>query len=213
MEEEMKKAIIAKKVGMTQIFTPEGVVIPVTVLQAGPCKVTQVKTAETDGYDAVQLAFGEIKEKNVTKPLKGHFAKAGVTPLRRLKEFRLEDCTLAAGDEVKADVFAEGDKVDIHGVSKGKGYQGVIKRYGQHRGPMAHGSKYHRAVGSHGASSDPSRVFKGKKLPGHMGAANVTVQNITVVRVDAENDMILIKGAVPGSNGSVVYLTDAVKAK
>ncbi len=209
----MKKAIIAKKVGMTQVFGPEGVIIPVTVLEAGPCKVTQVKTVENDGYNAVQLAFGAIKEKNVTNPLKGHFAKANVTPLRRLKEFKLEDSTLALGDEVKADVFEEGEKVDIHGVSKGKGFQGVIKRYGQHRGPMAHGSKYHRAVGSLGASSTPSRVFKGKKLPGHMGNVNCTIQNIKIVKVDVENNMILIKGAVPGSNGSIVYLTDAVKGQ
>ena len=209
----MKKAIIAKKVGMTQVFSPEGVIIPVTVLQAGPCKVTQVKTVETDGYNAVQLAFGEVKEKNVTKPLKGHFEKANVAPLRRLKEFKLEDSALALGDEVKADVFEEGEKVDIHGVSKGKGFQGVIKRYGQHRGPMAHGSKYHRAVGSLGASSTPSRVFKGKKLPGHMGNVNCTIQNIKIVKVDVENNMILIKGAVPGSNGSIVYLTDAVKGQ
>ncbi len=209
----MKKAIIAKKVGMTQIFSPEGVIVPVTVLQAGPCAVTQVKTVETDGYNAVQLAFGEIKEKNVTKPLKGHFEKANTAPLRRLKEFKLEDSALNLGDIVKADVFEDGDKVDIHGVSKGKGFQGVIKRYGQHRGPMAHGSKYHRAVGSNGASSDPSRVFKGKKLPGHMGNVNCTIQNLSVVKVDAENNMILIKGAVPGSNGSVVYITDAVKGQ
>ena len=209
----MKKAIIAKKVGMTQIFSPEGVIVPVTVLQAGPCAVTQVKTVETDGYNAIQLAFGEIKEKNVTKPLKGHFEKANTAPLRRLKEFKLEDSALNLGDIVKADVFEEGDKVDIHGVSKGKGFQGVIKRYGQHRGPMAHGSKYHRAVGSNGASSDPSRVFKGKKLPGHMGNVSCTIQNISVVKVDAENNMILIKGAVPGSNGSVVYITDAVKGQ
>lgn len=209
----MKKAIIAKKVGMTQVFGPEGVIIPVTVLEAGPCKVTQVKTVENDGYNAVQLAFGAIKEKNVTNPLKGHFAKANVTPLRRLKEFKLADSTLALGDEVKADVFEEGEKVDIHGVSKGKGFQGVIKRYGQHRGPMAHGSKYHRAVGSLGASSTPSRVFKGKKLPGHMGNVNCTIQNIKIVKVDVENNMILIKGAVPGSNGSIVYLTDAVKGQ
>ena len=209
----MKKAIIAKKVGMTQIFSPEGVIVPVTVLQAGPCAVTQVKTVETDGYNAIQLAFGEIKEKNVTKPLKGHFEMANTAPLRRLKEFKLEDSALNLGDIVKADVFEEGDKVDIHGVSKGKGFQGVIKRYGQHRGPMAHGSKYHRAVGSNGASSDPSRVFKGKKLPGHMGNVSCTIQNLSVVKVDAENNMILIKGAVPGSNGSVVYITDAVKGQ
>ena len=198
---------------MTQIFSPEGVIVPVTVLQAGPCAVTQVKTVETDGYNAIQLAFGEIKEKNVTKPLKGHFEKANTAPLRRLKEFKLEDSALNLGDIVKADVFEEGDKVDIHGVSKGKGFQGVIKRYGQHRGPMAHGSKYHRAVGSNGASSDPSRVFKGKKLPGHMGNVSCTIQNLSVVKVDAENNMILIKGAVPGSNGSVVYITDAVKGQ
>ena len=210
----MKKAIMAKKVGMTQVFSPEGELIPVTVLQAGPCYVVQVKNPETDGYSAIQIAFGSVKEKNVTKPMKGHYEKAGITPLRKIKEFRLEDISsYKSGDEIKADIFSEGEKIDVKGVSKGKGFQGVIKRHGQHRGPMAHGSKYHRAVGSMGASSDPSRVFKGKKLPGHMGSVACTVQNLTIVRVDAENNMILVKGAVPGSNGSVISLIDSVKGQ
>ena len=206
----MKKAIIAKKIGMTQVFDSEGEIVPVTVLQAGPCKVTQVKQADTDGYDAVQLAFCPEREALATKPLQGHFKKAGVAPMKMLKEFKLEG-TFAMGDEIKADVFAEGDRVDAHGVSKGKGYAGSIKRHNQHTGPMAHGSKYHRGPGSHGGSSDPSRVFKGKKLPGHMGSENVTVSNLKVVRVDAENDMILVKGCVPGSNGSFITLTEAKK--
>ncbi len=209
----MKKAIIAKKVGMTQIFNPTGEIVPVTVLQAGPCKVVQVKTAENDGYDSIQMSFGTMKEQNVNKPMKGHYDKAGVPVGKRLKEFRLEDAQYAIGDEIKADIFAQGDKVDVHGVSKGKGFQGTIKRHGMHRGPMAHGSKYHRAVGSMGASSYPGRVFKGKKMPGHMGSVNCTVQNLTIVKVDAENDMLLIKGAVPGSNGSVIYITDTVKGQ
>ncbi len=210
----MKKAIIAKKVGMTQIFSPEGEIVPVTVLEAGPCYVAQVKTPETDNYSAIQVAFGSIKEKNVSNQLKGHFAKAGVTPLRKIKEFRLEDISsYAPGAEIKADIFAAGDRVDVKGVSKGKGYQGVIKRHGQHRGPMAHGSKSHRVTGSMGASSDPSRVFPNKKMPGHMGSVACTVQNLTIVKVDAENNMILIKGAVPGSNGSVITITDTVKAQ
>lgn len=208
----MKKAIIARKVGMTQIFNADGEMIPVTVLQAGPCNVVQVKTEAKDGYSSVQLSFGTIKEQNVNKPVKGHFEKAGVTPQRRLKEFRLEDAeNYEVGSAIKADVFAEGDLIDIHGVSKGKGFQGNIKRHGQSRGPMAHGSKYHRAVGSMGAASDPSRVFKGKNLPGQMGNVNCTVQNLTVVKVDAQKDMLLVKGAVPGSNGSIVYVTNAVK--
>ncbi len=222
MEVKMKKAIIAKKVGMTQVFAETGELIPVTVLEAGPCDVVQIKTVEKEGYDAIQLSFGEKREKittskgkevsNISKPIKGHYAKAGVAPKRNLKEFRLEDISVYnLGDTVTADIFAAGDKVDISGVSKGKGYQGNIKRHGQSRGPMAHGSKYHRAVGSMGGSSDPSRVFKGKKLPGHMGSEKVTVQNLTVVKVDAELNMILVKGAVPGANGSIITVVDSLK--
>ncbi len=208
----MEKAIIAKKVGMTQIFSPKGEIIPVTVLEAGPCNVVQVKTDEKEGYSSVQLSFGAIKINNVTKPVKGHFEKAGLEPKRRLKEFRLQDSeNYQVGQEIKADVFEAGDKVDISGVSKGKGFQGNIKRHGQSRGPMAHGSKYHRAVGSMGASSDPSRVFKGKNLPGHMGSVNCTVQNLTIVQADAEKNMLLVKGAVPGSNGSIVYVVNTIK--
>ncbi len=209
----MKKAIIAKKVGMTQIFNSTGEIVPVTVLQAGPCKVVQIKTAQKEGYDSIQISFGTVKEKNITKPMAGHYANANVPVGRNLKEFRLENAEYALGDEVKADIFAQGDKVDVHGVSKGKGFQGTIKRHGMHRGPMAHGSKYHRAVGSMGSSSYPGRVFKGKNMPGHMGSVNCTVQNLTIVKVDAENDMLLIKGAIPGSNGSVVYITDTVKGQ
>ncbi|MFA0815822.1 MAG: 50S ribosomal protein L3 [Anaerofustis sp.] len=208
----MKKAIIAKKVGMTQVFSPEGEIIPVTVLEAGPCSVVQVKSLEKDGYEAIQVSFGEIKAKNVTKPIAGHYAKVEQEPKRRLKEFRLEDvASFEVGQELKADIFETGDRVDISGVSKGKGFQGNIKRHGQSRGPMAHGSKYHRAVGSMGASSDPSRVFKGKNLPGHMGSENCTVQNMTVVKADAEKNLLLVKGAVPGSNGSIVYVVDTIK--
>lgn len=209
----MKKAIIAKKIGMTQVFSEAGEIVPVTVLLAGPCVVTQIKTVETDGYNAVQVGFGDVKEKHVTKPLKGHFEKAGVAPMKKLKEFRLDDISnYNIGDEIKADIFEAGDKVDISGVSKGKGYQGNIKRHNQSRGPMAHGSKYHRAVGSMGASSDPSRVFKGKKLPGQMGNENVTVQNITVVKSDSDKNLILVKGGVPGSNGTLCVVCDSVKA-
>jgi large subunit ribosomal protein L3 len=208
----MKKAIIAKKVGMTQVFSPEGTVVPVTVLQAGPCSVVQIKTQEKDGYSAVQLAYGAVKDKLVTKALKGHYEKANVLPRKRIKEFRLEDIAdYEAGKEITCAIFEEGDKVDISGKSKGKGFQGNIKRHGQHRGPMKHGSKYHRAVGSMGASTSPSRVFKAKKLPGHMGDVKCTVQNLTVVKSDAEKNMLLVKGAVPGSNGSVVYVVDTVK--
>ena len=209
----MKKAIIAKKVGMTQVFTDEGEVVPVTVLQAGPCYVTQVKTNEKDGYESVQIGFGDIKEKNVNKPKKGHLDKANVKPLRRLKEFKLEDsASYEVGSEIKVDVFEAGDKVDVSGVSKGKGYQGAIKRHGQSRGPMGHGSKSHRVVGAMGGASFPGRVIKGKNMAGHMGSERVTIQNLTVVKSDVENNMILIKGAVPGSNGSIVYITDSIKA-
>ena len=208
----MKKAIIAKKVGMTQVFSPEGEIIPVTVLEAGPCSVVQVKSLAKDGYEAIQVSFGAIKAKNVTKPVAGHYEKVDQEPKRRLKEFRLEDAaSYEIGQELRADLFEAGDHVDISGVSKGKGFQGNIKRHGQSRGPMAHGSKYHRAVGSMGASSDPSRVFKGKNLPGHMGSENCTVQNMTIVKADAEKNLLLVKGAVPGSNGSIVYVMDTLK--
>lgn len=209
----MKKAILTTKVGMTQVFSEDGVLTPVTVLQAGPCVVTQVKTVENDGYSAVQVGFGYIREKLVNKPKKGHFAKAGVTAKRFLKEFRLEDAeSYTLGQEIKADVFAAGDKVDATAKSKGKGFQGAIKRHGQSRGPMAHGSKYHRHAGSNGSATTPGRVFKGKHMPGHMGAVRVTVQNLEVVSVDAEKNLILVKGAVPGPKKSLVMLKESVKA-
>ena len=209
----MKKAILTTKVGMTQVFSEDGVLTPVTVLQAGPCVVTQVKAVENDGYSAVQVGFGDIREKLVNKPKKGHFAKAGVTAKRFLKEFRLEDAeSYTLGQEIKADVFAAGDKVDATAKSKGKGFQGAIKRHGQSRGPMAHGSKYHRHAGSNGSATTPGRVFKGKHMPGHMGAVRVTVQNLEVVSVDAEKNLILVKGAVPGPKKSLVMLKESVKA-
>ena len=209
----MKKAILTTKVGMTQVFSEDGVLTPVTVLQAGPCVVTQVKTVENDGYSAVQVGFGDIREKLVNKPKKGHFAKAGVTAKRFLKECRLEDAeSYTLGQEIKADVFAAGDKVDATAKSKGKGFQGAIKRHGQSRGPMAHGSKYHRHAGSNGSATTPGRVFKGKHMPGHMGAVRVTVQNLEVVSVDAEKNLILVKGAVPGPKKSLVMLKESVKA-
>ena len=209
----MKKAILTTKVGMTQIFNEDGVLTPVTVLQAGPCVVTQVKTVENDGYAAVQVGYGDIREKLVNKPMKGHFAKAGVAPKRFVREFRLEDAeSYAVGQEIKADVFAAGDKIDATAKSKGKGYQGANKRHGQSRGPMAHGSKYHRHAGSNGSATTPGRVFKGKKMPGHMGAVRVTVQNLEVVRVDAEQNLILVKGAVPGPKKSLVMIKESTKA-
>ncbi|MCD8221429.1 MAG: 50S ribosomal protein L3 [Clostridiales bacterium] len=209
----MKKAILATKVGMTQVFNSEGVLVLVTVLQAGPCVVTQVKTVENDGYKAVQVGFVDKREKLVNKPLKGHFDKAGVSYKRFVREFRFDNAEdYSVKDEIKVDVFAEGDKIDATAVSKGKGFQGAIKRHGQHRGPMAHGSKYHRHAGSNGACSDPSRVFKGKKMAGHMGHRQVTVQNLEVVRVDAENNLLLVKGAVPGPRKSLVTVKEAVKA-
>lgn len=209
----MKKAILGRKLGMTQIFDENGKVIPVTVIKAGPCVVVQKKTAENDGYDAVQVGFEEIREKLVNKPMKGHFEKANVKPLRFVKEFRLEDVSgLEVGSEIKADTFVVGEKVDVTGTSKGKGFQGVIKRWNANRGPMTHGSKYHRSVGSMGASSDPSRTFKGKKMPGHMGAKKSTMLNLTVAKVDAERNLILIKGAVPGPKKGLVIIRDSVKA-
>ena len=209
----MKKAIIGRKVGMTQIFGEKGVVIPVTVIEAGPCNVVQVKTVETDGYDAVKLGFGEIKDKKLTKPAKGQFAKLKLQPKKYLREFRVSNVAdFAVGNEVKADVFSVGDFVDIQGTSKGKGFQGVIKRHGQHRGPMGHGSMYHRRPGSMGPTSTPGRVFKGKKLPGHMGSLTVTIQNLEVVAVDLDKNVILVKGSVPGAKGSILKIKDAVKA-
>ena len=226
----MKKAILATKVGMTQIFNEDGVLTPVTVLQAGPCVVTQVKTVDNDGYDAVQVGFGEKKERVTTKDVSGkkvirnphgagkaevgHFKKAGTTPKKFVREFRLENVAdYNAGDEIKADIFAEGDKIDATAISKGKGFQGAIKRLGQHRGPMAHGSKFHRHQGSNGACSSPSRVFKGKGMPGHMGCVKVTVQNLEVVRVDAEKNLLLVKGAVPGPKKALVTIKETVKVE
>ena len=209
----MKKAILATKVGMTQIFNEDGQLIPVTVLQAGPCVVTQVKTEENDGYAAVQVGFGDIRESLVNKPEKGHFDKAGVAVKRFVKEFRFDNAAeYAVGQEIKADIFADGDHIDVTAVSKGKGFQGAIKRHGQSRGPMAHGSKYHRHAGSNGSATTPGRVFKGKHMPGHMGAVRVTVQNLEVVSVDAEKNLILVKGAVPGPKKSLVMLKESVKA-
>ncbi|MEY8337848.1 50S ribosomal protein L3 [Lachnospiraceae bacterium 62-35] len=209
----MKKAILATKVGMTQIFGENGVLVPVTVLQAGPCVVTQVKTEENDGYKAIQVGYVDKREKLVNKPMKGHFDKAGVSYKRFVREFRLENAEeYSVKDEIKADIFAAGDKVDATAISKGKGFQGAIKRHGQHRGPMTHGSKFHRHQGSNGSATTPGRVFKGKKMPGHMGHVRVTVQNLEVVRVDAENSLILVKGAVPGPKKSLVTLKETVKA-
>ena len=209
----MKKAILATKVGMTQIFNEDGVLVPVTVLQAGPCVVTQVKTEENDGYSAIQVGYGDIREKLVNKPRKGQFDKAEVPCKRFLREFRFEN----AGDyqvkqEIKADIFADGDHVDATAITKGKGFQGAIRRHGQSRGPMAHGSKYHRHAGSNGSCSDPSRVFPGKHMPGHMGHVKATVQNLEVVKVDADNNLILVKGSVPGSKKSLITLKESVKA-
>ena len=209
----MKKGIIGRKVGMTQIFDEKGNVIPVTVIEAGPCTVAQVKTVETDGYDAVQLGFGEVKDKHINKPEKGHFAKAGLEAKKHLREFRLDSVEgVKVGDTVNADVFEAGEKIDVQGTSKGKGFQGVIKRHGQHRGPMGHGSMYHRRPGSMGSTSTPGRVFKGKKLPGHMGRVTITIQNLDVVRVDMDKNVILLKGSVPGAKGSILKIKSAVKA-
>ena len=209
----MKKAILATKVGMTQIFNEDGVLTPVTVLQAGPCVVTQVKTEDNDGYKAVQVGFVDKIEKLINKPLKGHFDKAGVSYKRYVREFRFENAEeYAVAQEIKADIFTAGDKIDATAISKGKGFQGAIKKHGQHRGPMAHGSKFHRHAGSNGSSSDPSRVFKGKKMPGQMGNKKVTVQNLEIVRVDAENNLLLVKGAVPGPKKAMVTIKETVKS-
>ena len=210
----MKKAILATKVGMTQIFNENGALVPVTVLQAGPCVVTQVKTAENDGYKAVQVGFVDKRDKLVNKPQKGHFDKAGVSYKRYVRELRLENAEeYSVKDEIKADIFAAGDKIDATAISKGKGFQGAIKRYGQHRGPMAHGSKFHRHQGSNGSATTPGRVFKGKGMPGHMGNKQITVQNLEVVKVDTDNNLILVKGAVPGPKKSLVTIKETVKVE
>ena len=225
----MKKAILATKIGMTQIFNEDGVLVPVTVLQAGPCVVTQIKTVENDGYSAVQVGFVDKKDRiinkdangnkevihrhGVNKAEKGHFDKAGVTSKRFVREFKFENADeYALAQEIKADIFASGDKIDVSAISKGHGFQGAIKRHGQHRGPMMHGSKFHRHAGSNGACSSPSRVFKGKKMPGHMGCVKVTVQNLEVVRVDAEKNLLLVKGAVPGPKKALITVKESVKA-
>ena len=210
----MKKGILAKKIGMTQIFLEDGKMLPVTVLEAGPCTVIQKKTVETDGYNAVKVAFGEIREKLVNKPKKGEFAKANVEVKRYMKEIKLDDVSnINVGDEIKVDVFAAGDTVDASGITKGHGFQGNIKRHGQHRGPMSHGSMYHRRPGSMGATSDPGRVYKGKKLPGHMGSVKVTIINLDVVKVDADKNLLFVKGSVPGVKGSLLCLRDSIKNK
>lgn len=210
----MKKAILARKVGMTQIFAENGVLTPVTVLEAGPCYVTQVKTVEKDGYSAVQVGFEDIREKLVTKPEMGVFKKAEVAPKRFVREFRFENAEeYKLGQEIKASIFAAGDHIDAMATSKGKGFQGAVKRLGQHRGPMTHGSKFHRHQGSNGSSSDPSRVYKGKGMPGQMGNERVTIQNLEIVRVDAENNLILVRGAVPGPRKGLVTIKETVKYK
>lgn len=209
----MKKAIIGKKIGMTQIFDAAGKVIPVTVVEAGPCVVVQKKTIENDGYESVQLGFGDIKAQNVNKPMKGHFDKADAAYKRTLKEFRLNDCAAVnVGDILKADTFTIGDIVDVSGTSKGKGYQGTVKRYNYAKLKETHGTgPVHRHAGSLGAASSPSRIFKGKQLPGHMGAEKVTIQNLEVVKVDVENNLIALRGAIPGPNGGVVCIINSVK--
>lgn len=209
----MSKGIIGKKIGMTQIFDEKGNVIPVTVIETAGNTVAQIKTIETDGYNAIQLGYGEIKDKHINKPEAGHFAKAKLANKKHLREFRMDDvANYKVGDEVKADIFAAGEKIDVQGTSKGKGFQGVIKRHGQSRGPMGHGSMYHRRPGSMGATSTPGRVFKGKKLPGHMGRVTVTIQNLDVVRVDMDKNVILVKGSVPGPKGAILKVKSAVKA-
>jgi len=208
----MKKAIVAKKIGMSQVFADNGALVPVTVLEAGPCVVVQVKTVENDGYEAVQVGFGDVKPKRVNKPKQGHFEKSGVPARKLLKEFRLENAAdYAVGAELKADVFAAGDRVDVSGVSRGKGFQGAIKRHGMHRGPMSHGSKYHRGVGAMSAATSPGKVKKGKKLPGHMGNVKCTVQNLEIVRADADKNLLLVKGSLPGPRGGFVTVKESVK--
>ncbi|WP_066640507.1 50S ribosomal protein L3 [Desulfolucanica intricata] len=209
----MPKGILGKKVGMTQIFTEDGRAIPVTVIEAGPCVVVQKKTPEQDGYSAIQLGFGEKRQNLFNKPQKGHFSKAGVTPVRYLRELRVDDIdSYEVGQQIKADLFAVSDKVDVIGTSKGRGFAGGIKRHGFHRGPMAHGSKYHRRPGSL-AAKGPARVFKGRKLPGHYGVDRVTVQNLEVVKVDAERNLLAVKGAIPGPKNGLVMVRSSTKVK
>ena len=208
----MKKAILATKVGRTQIFAENGELVPVTVLLAGPCVVTQVKTVENDGYEAVQVGFGDLREKLVNKPRKGVFQKAGVPVKRYIREFRFENSSeYKVADEIKADIFAVGDRVDATAITKGKGFQGAVKRLGQHRGPMMHGSKFHRHQGSNGPATTPGRVFKGKGMPGHMGSVQRTIENLEVIRVDAENNLLLVKGSVPGPKKSLITIKETVK--
>ena len=209
----MEKAIIGKKIGMTQIFDEKGLVIPVTVIEAGPCIVAQVKTTETDGYNAIQLGYGDVKENRINRPEKGHFTKAKLALKKHLREFRVSEIAdVVVGNEIKADVFEAGDKIDVQGTTKGKGFQGVIKRHGQSRGPMGHGSMYHRRPGSMGSTSTPGRVFKGKKLPGHMGVQTVTIQNLDIVKVDLDKNVILVKGSVPGAKGAILKIRKTVKS-
>lgn len=209
----MEKAIIGKKIGMTQIFDEKGLVIPVTVIEAGPCIIAQVKTTETDGYNAIQLGYGDVKENRINRPEKGHFTKAKLALKKHLREFRVSEIAdVVVGNEIKADVFEAGDKIDVQGTTKGKGFQGVIKRHGQSRGPMGHGSMYHRRPGSMGSTSTPGRVFKGKKLPGHMGVQTVTIQNLDVVKVDLDKNVILVKGSVPGAKGAILKIRKTVKS-
>lgn len=211
----MKKCMIGRKIGMTQVFTEDGIMIPVTVVLAGPMSVIQKKTVEIDGYNAVKFGFEDIPERKATKPMKGQFEKAGVSPKRVMREFKLDDSSeYEVGQVIKVeDMFKDGDKIDVTGISKGKGYQGTVKRFRTARGRMSHGSGYHRGIGSMGANSSPSRIFKGKKMPGHMGAEKVTVQNLAVVKVDAERGLLLVKGAVPGAKGGLLVIKDSVKAK
>ena len=206
----MLKAILGKKIGMTQIFTEEGAMIPVTVVEAGPCVVTQVKTEESDGYKAIQVGFGEVKERLVNKPTMGKFKKTGIDAKKYLREFRTEE-EFKIGDEIKVDVFEKGESIDVTAITKGKGYAGAIKRWGQHRGPMAHGSKYHRGQGSMGAKSDPGRVFKTKKMPGHLGSVQRTIINVKVAGVDADKNMLLIKGSVPGAKGQLLTIRKSAR--
>lgn len=209
----MQKAILAKKVGMTQLFFDNGELVPITVLVAGPCYVTQIKTNETDGYNAIQVGFWD-KSKNVLKPLQGIFSKAGVSPKRYLREFRFaEPKDYKVGDEIKVDEFSVGEFIDATGISKGKGFQGSIKRHGHQRGPMAHGSKYHRGVGSMSSATTPGRVKKGKKMPGHMGNERITIQNLKIMRIDADKNLLFVKGSVPGPKNSLIFIKNSVKAK
>ncbi len=213
----MKKAIIGKKLGMTQIFLPDGRLVPVTVIQAGPCTVVQKKTVENDGYESIQFGFDQVPEnrvkKLVNKPDAGHFAKAGVKPMRVLREFRLDDCaSMEVGQVVKADVFEAGEAVDITGTTKGRGFTGAIYRWNHHTGPMAHGSKYHRGVGSMSANTYPARVFKNKKMSGHYGVERVTIQNLSIVQVDAERSLLLVRGSVPGPNKGLLLIRSSCKA-